>query len=146
MASLTSIVGAATTTPSSAASNSKVHDLKDLDINQFLQLMVSELTNQDPLNPMDNTQLVQQLGELRSIAASDQLTTTLQALQTQESLTTASSLIGKTVTALGSDGSDITGKVDSVSVEVDPKDNTKRTYQIKVGDQTIDLQNVRAVN
>ena len=146
MASLTSITGAPATTPSSAASNKNVHNLKDLDINQFLQLMVSELTNQDPLNPMDNTQLVQQLGELRSIAASDQLSTTLQSLQTQQSLTTASSLIGKTVTALGSDGSDVTGEVTSVSVEVDQKDNTKRTYKIKVGDQTIDLQNVRAVD
>jgi flagellar basal-body rod modification protein FlgD len=131
---------------SSSSSTASSNGLEDLNINQFLKLMVSELTNQDPLNPMDNTQLVQQLGELRSIAASDQLSTTLQSLQTQESLTTASSLIGKTVTALGSDGSDLTGKVDSVSVEVDPKDNTKRTYQIKVGDQSIDLQNVRAIN
>ena len=146
MASLTSITGAPTTTPSSAASNSNVHNLKDLDINQFLQLMVSELTNQDPLNPMDNTQLVQQLGELRSIAASDQLTTTLQSMQTQQSLTTASSLIGKTVTALGSDGQDVTGEVTSVSVEVDQKDNTKRTYQLKIGDQSIDLRNVREVD
>src|SRR5207237_7270399 len=129
MASLTSITGAPTTTPSSAASNPNVHNLKDLDINQFLQLMVSELTNQDPLNPMDNTQLVQQMGELRSIAASDQLSKTLQAVQTQQSLTTASSLIGKTVTALGDKG-DIKGVVQSVSVEVDAKDNTKRTYKV----------------
>src|SRR4051812_42258082 len=118
MASLTSLTGSPISTPSSAASNKNVHDLKDLDINQFLQLMVSELTHQDPLNPMDNTQLVQQLGELRSIAASDQLTTTLQSLQTQQSLTTASGLIGKTVKALGSDGLDVTGEVNSVSVEV----------------------------
>jgi flagellar basal-body rod modification protein FlgD len=146
MASLTSIAGAPTATPSSAASNKEVHDLKDLDINQFLQLMVSELTNQDPLNPMDNTQLVQQLGELRSIAASDQLSTTLQSMQTQQSLTTASTMIGKTVTALGSDGNDVTGTVSSVSVEVDQKDNTKRTYKLKIGDQSIDLQNVREVD
>src|SRR6476620_11322325 len=124
MADLTALTGSPTSTPLSAASNKNVHDLKDLDINQFLQLMVSELTHQDPLNPLDNTQLVQQIGELRSIAASDQLTTTLQSLQTQQSLTTASSLIGKTVTALSNDGSNVTGAVDSVSVAVDPKDNT----------------------
>jgi len=74
--SLTSSLAAASSSSSSTTPSSKpgVHDLKDLDINQFLQLMVSELTHQDPLNPMDNTQLVQQIGELRSIAASDQLT------------------------------------------------------------------------
>src|SRR6476620_3012874 len=117
----------------STGSSKGVHDLKDLDINQFLQLMVSELTHQDPLNPMDNTQLVQQIGELRSIAASDQLTSTLHALQTQQSLTTASSLIGKQVTALTTDDHNISGKVTSVSVEVDPDDNTKRTYKVKIG-------------
>src|SRR5262245_25406251 len=108
--------------------------------------MISEITHQDPLNPMDNTQLVQQIGELRSIAASDQLTNTLQALQTQQSLTTASSLIGKQVSALTSDNGNISGKVTSVSVEVDPDDNTKRTYKVKIGDQSIDLQNVREVD
>src|SRR3954467_12336432 len=128
MADISSI--APVITGGAATGSSKgVHRLKDLDINQFLQLMVSELTHQDPLNPMDNTQLVQQIGELRSIAASDQLTTTLQAVQTQQSLTTASSLIGRKVTALSDDG-DITGVVKSVSVEVNPDDNTKRTYKV----------------
>src|SRR3954470_14659811 len=123
MADISSI--APVITGGAATGSSKgVHDLKDLDINQFLQLMVSELTHQDPLNPMDNTQLVQQIGELRSIAAQDQLTSTLQALQTQQSLTTASSLIGKKVTALSTDHQNVTGTIDSVSVEVDPNDNS----------------------
>ena len=130
---------------STSGSGKEVRDMKDLDINQFLQLMIAELTNQDPLNPMDNTQLVQQIGELRSIAASDQLTNTLQSMQTQQSLTTASSLIGKNVTALSTDNENITGKVESVSVEVDPDDNSKRSYRVKIGDQTIDLANVREV-
>jgi len=146
MSTISSLTGNATPTSSSTPGTNNVHDLKDLDINQFLQLMVSELTHQDPLNPMDNTQLVQQIGELRSIAASDQLTSTLQALQTQQSLTTASSLIGKQVAALSTDNQNINGTVSSVSVEVDPNDNTKRTYKVKIGDQSIDLQNVREVD
>ena len=130
---------------SSSSSTKPVHDLKDLDLSQFLKLMISELQNQDPLNPLDNTQFVQQIGELRSIAAADQLSTTLQAVQTQQSLTTASSLIGKQVKALTSDNHDISGTVSSVSIEVDPNDNTKRTYKIKIGDQAVDLANVREV-
>ena len=146
IASLAQTAASGAVTSSASSSKNQVHDLKDLDINQFLQLMVTELTNQDPLNPMDNTQFVQQIGELRSIAASDQLTNTLQAMQTQQSLTTASSLIGKKVTALSTDNENITGTVSSVSVEVDPDDNTKRTYKVKVGDQSIDLQNVREID
>jgi flagellar basal-body rod modification protein FlgD len=138
--------GSLTSNSTSGSSTKQVHDLKDLDINQFLQLMVTELTNQDPLNPMDNTELVQQIGELRSIAASDQLTTTLKAVQMQQSLTTASSLIGKTVKALSTDNGDITGVVQSVSVEVNPDDNTKRSYKVNVNGQSIDLNNVREVD
>jgi flagellar basal-body rod modification protein FlgD len=143
MAGINSVAGS--TGSSTSNSGKEVRDMKDLDINQFLQLMIAELTNQDPLNPMDNTQLVQQIGELRSIAASDQLTGTLQSMQTQQSLTTASSLIGKNVKALTEGGDDITGKVNSVSVEVDPDDNDKRSYRVKIGDQSIDLNNVREV-
>jgi flagellar basal-body rod modification protein FlgD len=152
MTAITSNAGAASsassstsTSSSSSSGKNQPHSLEDLNVDQFLQLMVSELTNQDPLNPMDNTQLVQQVGELRSIVASDKLSTTLQAVQTQQSLTTASSLLGKTVTALGADKGDVTGTVDSVSVEVDPNDNTKRTYKVTVGGQSIDLENVRSV-
>jgi flagellar basal-body rod modification protein FlgD len=142
---MASPIGAAGSTTSGSSNAKEARDLKDLDINHFLQLMIAELTNQDPLNPMDNTQLVQQIGELRSIAASDQLTGTLQSMQTQQSLTTASSLIGKEVTALNADNENITGTITSVSVEVDPENNAKRSYRVKIGDQTIDLQNVREV-
>jgi flagellar basal-body rod modification protein FlgD len=145
MATLNSLTGNSAALLSSQSTANGPRDMKDLDINQFLQLMIAELTNQDPLNPMDNTQLVQQIGELRSIAASDQLTTTLQAVQTQQSLTTASSLIGKEVTALSTDNQSITGRVESVSVEVDPENNTKRTYRVKVGDKLVDLADVREV-
>src|SRR5688572_13772013 len=123
----------------------KATELKDLDVDQFLQLMITELTNQDPLNPMDNAQLVEQVGQLRSIAASDQLSSTLASLQTGQSLTTASSLIGKEVTALTTNNENISGVVDRVSVEVDPKNNDKRTYLVHIGGQAIDLKNVREV-
>jgi flagellar basal-body rod modification protein FlgD len=146
MATISSLTGPSGSTGSSSSTTKPVHNLKDLDINQFLQLMVTQLSNQDPLNPMDNTQLVQQIGELRSIAASDQLTGTLQAVQTQQSLTTASGLIGKQVQALTTDNQNVSGIVDSVSVEVDPDDNTKRTYKVNVGGKAIDLQNVREVD
>lgn len=145
MADLASLSGATAMVRSRTGSNKQVHDIKDLDLNQFLQLMIAELTNQDPLNPLDNTQLVQQIGELRSIAAADQLTATLQALQTQQSLITAGSLIGKKVTALTSNNTNIEGTVERVQIEVDPNNNTKRTYKVTIGGQLIDLQNVRTI-
>jgi flagellar basal-body rod modification protein FlgD len=148
MSSISSLLGNSTSNSagSSGTTDTKPHDLKDLDINQFLQLMVTELTNQDPLNPMDNTQLVQQIGSIRDIAATDKLTNTLGSLSAQQSLTTASALIGKQVTALTTDNQNISGTVDRVTVEVDPKNADSRKYLVHVGDQEIELQNIREVD
>jgi len=130
-----------TTTPPARGTN----NLKDLDLNQFLQLMISELTNQDPLNPMDNTQLVQQLGSIREIAATDKLSASLTTLQSEQSLTTASSLIGKQITALTTDNENISGKVDRITVDVDEKNADQRRYLVHIGDQQVELKNVREV-
>jgi hypothetical protein len=59
---------------------------------------------------------------------------------------TASSLIGREVTALGANNEDVTGTVTSVSVSVDPNNNAKRSYQVTVNGQSIDLGNVRAID
>jgi flagellar basal-body rod modification protein FlgD len=123
----------------------KPTDLKDLDPSQFLQLMISELTNQDPLNPMDNTQLVEQIGHLRQISATDQLTATLTSVLSGQSLDTASGLIGKHITAIDDTGNNVEGLVDRVSIEVDEDDSTKRTYRVNIGDKSVDLKNVREV-
>ena len=123
----------------------KPKDLKDLDINQFLQLMISELTNQDPLNPMDNTQLVQQIGAIREIAATDKLSSSLDLVQSGQSLTPASSLIGKNVKALSDDNENVEGVVDRVTIDVDKDNNDKRTYRVHVDGKDVDLRNVREV-
>ena len=131
--------------PSNPAADNKPHDIKDLEVDQFLQLMITELTNQDPLNPMDNTQLVEQIGQIRQITATSQLSDTLSVLQAGQNLTTASSLIGKEITALTDQNENVTGVVDKITVEVDPQDNDKRSYRVHVGSHDIDLKNVREV-
>ena len=133
------------TTPSNPAAAKRPHDLKDLEVDQFLQLMITELTNQDPLNPMDNTQLVEQIGQIRQITATSQLTETLGILQAGQNLTTASSLIGKKVAALTDQNENVTGVVDKITIEVDPDDSDKRSYRVHVGSHNIDLKNVREV-
>jgi flagellar basal-body rod modification protein FlgD len=123
----------------------KPKDLKDLDINEFLQVMIAELTNQDPLNPMDNTQLVQQIGSIREIAATDKLTSSLEQVQSGQSLTTASALIGKKVNALTDESENVTGVVERVSIDVDEDETNKRTYRVHVDGKSIDLRNVREI-
>jgi len=120
-------------------------DLGDVDVTQFLDLLIAELQNQDPLDPVDNSEMLAQINQIREISATDQLTQTLAAVLTGQNLTTASSLIGKEVRALTDEGDDVTGVVDRVSVAVDENDNGKRTMKVHLGSHAVELGNIREI-
>ena len=110
----------------------------ELGMDEFLKMMITELQHQDPLNPMDNTQILEQIGQMREIVASDQLTDTLESVLLGQNLATASSMIGRLIVALTDDAGEITGRVDRVSiVDGEPK--------LNVGEHTIDLRNVSQI-
>lgn len=68
-ASLNASSGATKTTSSAA-------DTQD----RFLKLLVTQMKNQDPLNPMDNAQVTSQMAQLSTVTGVDRLNVTLQAL------------------------------------------------------------------
>jgi flagellar basal-body rod modification protein FlgD len=119
--------------------------LNDIDVTKFLDLMMTELRNQDPLNPTDNAQLMEQIGQLRSITANDQLMSTLSSFATTQEFTTASSMIGKKIKGLDREAKEVNGAVSSVSVKIDEKDRNKRQVQVHVGSQIVDIKNVREI-
>lgn len=133
------------TSKSSAANSLQGGGLNDVDVSQFLNLMITELQNQDPLNPTDNAALMEQVGQLRSISANDTLIKTLTSFSTTQELTTASGLIGKKVKGLDSDAKEVNGAVSSVSVKIDEKDRNKRQVQVHVGAQIVDMKNIREI-
>lgn len=47
---------------------------------RFLKLLVTQMKNQDPLNPMDNAQVTSQMAQLSTVSGIDKLNATLQAL------------------------------------------------------------------
>ncbi len=116
----------------------------DLDIDSFLKLLISELQNQDPLDPMDNSEMVQQIGQIREIGATDQLTQTLSNLSASQELVTASGLIGREVNGLADDTSVVDGVVDRITVETDSENNS-RSVKVHVGQQTMDIKNIREI-
>jgi len=84
-----------------------------VDYNQFLTLLIAEIKNQDPTQPMDPTQSVTQLATISGVQQSMQTNATLTSLLTTSSLSQAEQLIGRSVTS--ADGS-TTGVVASVNV------------------------------
>lgn len=115
---MSTITGAAAANPANVAraqSNSLIGDTQD----RFLTLLVTQLQNQDPLNPMDNAQVTTQIAQLSTVNGIQQLNNTLLALSGQMDMSQslqAASLIGKQVlvpgqkVSLGSDPADPTIK------------------------------------
>jgi flagellar basal-body rod modification protein FlgD len=87
---------AAAASLANAQTNSLVSDTQD----RFLTLLVTQLQNQDPLNPMDNAQVTSQIAQLSTVNGIQQLNNTLLALSGQMDMSQslqAASLIGKDI-------------------------------------------------
>jgi flagellar basal-body rod modification protein FlgD len=76
----------------------------EADTNKFMTLLVTQLKNQDPLNPLDNAQITSQLAQLSTVTGVNKLNTTLESLkssyQSSEALQ-ATNMIGHGVLVEG---------------------------------------------
>jgi len=72
--------------------------------NNFMTLLVTQMQNQDPLNPMDNSQVTSQMAQLSTVSGISQMNSTLTALmsnlQASQSMQ-AANLIGQSVVVPG---------------------------------------------
>src|SRR5215212_11232178 len=99
------------------SSSPTTNAVNDIDMNTFLKLMIVELQQQDPLNPMDNKDMLNQIAQIRAVGASDQLTKTLNSVLLGQNITSATNLLGADISALTDDGQAITGIVNRVSID-----------------------------
>ena len=102
----TTQAGAAATTQTKNSKNS-------LDYDAFLQLLIAEMKNQDPTDPMKSTDYMAQLASFSSVEQGIQTNAKLDSLLTASALSQADAVIGKTVTS--ADGS-VSGIVESLKI------------------------------
>jgi len=121
-----------------ATGNDIARGLAGVDINDFLKLIIAELQNQDPLDPVKNKDMLAQISQIREIGATDQLSTTLSGLSSRQEFSSASALIGKKVRGLSDDLESVEGLVTRVSV----KEGIPRLH---VGDKSLTINNVSDV-
>jgi flagellar basal-body rod modification protein FlgD len=112
---MTEISSIGTASPTEGAFGSK-NTLNDLDLDAFLNLMIAELQNQDPLNPMENDELLAQISQIREVGATDRLTETLDAVLLGQNISSATNLIGAQISALSDDNERVDGMVDRISI------------------------------
>jgi len=95
------VTSSTATSPTSTSSTGTTGGLT-ASYDTFLQLLVTELQNQDPTKPMDPTETVSQLATFSNVEQGIKSNTTLSSLLANSSLSQASSIVGRTVTT--SDG------------------------------------------
>ena len=81
-----------------------------------MKIILSELSNQDPLAPNDTAAILEQLSSIRNIEAQTQLDDKLNELVTQNSISTSANMIGKFVQGLDANNNTAEGIVESLSV------------------------------
>jgi flagellar basal-body rod modification protein FlgD len=82
----------------------------------FIKMMITQLQNQDPLQPTSNDQLLSQMSQIGQMQSASSLQTTLSGLAQQTQIGAASSLIGKTVQGTDVNDNPLSGLVTSVKV------------------------------
>lgn len=102
---VTSATSAPPTAATDAASKTQV------DYQSFLKLLVAQMKNQDPTDPMDSTQYMAQLAAFSQVEQSVQMNSKLDQMLQSSVLGQADALIGRTVTS--ADGK-VSGKVEEV--------------------------------
>jgi flagellar basal-body rod modification protein FlgD len=82
-----------------------------VDYDSFLKLLIAQMKNQDPTQPMDSTQYVAQLATFSQVEQTVQSNTKLDQILQSSALSQADSVIGRSITS--ADGS-VTGTVAEV--------------------------------
>ncbi len=108
------------TTPTSSATQQQ-RDGASLDKDSFLKILVGELQNMDPMSAssQDPTQSVSQMTQYSILEQLTNLSTTSNSTLDAQKQTQSLALLGKTVSFLGSDGSDASGVVQKVDFSSD---------------------------
>jgi len=103
-----------------AATGKRTEAFTELGSEDFLRLLVTQLTTQDPLEPTGNAELLQQISSIRNLELSTTLTDSLRLLTGQQRFASASSLIGQFVTGVPDEsGAALRGVVAAVRFEAD---------------------------
>lgn len=82
----------------------------------FMKILLTQLTYQDPLKPMDNQEFMAQMAQFTSLEQTQQLNEKITQLVANQAALQSVGLIGRTVDLAGSNGATVTGTVTALSL------------------------------
>ncbi len=111
--SVNGIGGSSSSTSSGQTSQTGINGLNQ---NDFLQLLVAQMQNQDPTNPVSSDQFLQEMASFTEVVDISQLQTLTQSILSNEVATQGLDLLGKQVTAQTTSGTQVSGTVTELTM------------------------------
>ena len=102
--------------PNTQGGGTDATDQFGLGFESLLQIVLTQLTYQDPLEPMDNFEFVSQLAQFSQIQQTQEMSDNLEVLVAAQSTGQAASLLGRTVDVAAGSGQ-LTGRVTAVAFQ-----------------------------
>ena len=131
-------VTSSTATPTNALSSASTSAQDQSD--RFLKLLVAQLNNQDPMNPMDNSQMTSQIAQINTVSGIQQLNTTIASMAAQYTsmqVMQGAAMIGHQVVADGSTMS-VNAGVGTAAVSLDADATSVQVQVLTPGGQVLD--------
>lgn len=104
----------ASTAVDAALSPAGTNGFGEMSSADFIRIIFTELSNQDPFQPNDSSALLNQLNSIRSIESDLKLTEKIESLVFQNKLSSAGNLLGKFITGITAENDQVGGFVISV--------------------------------
>ena len=89
--------------------------VNNLNMQDFLKVLLTQLTYQDPLKPMDNQQFMAQVAQFTALGQTQQMNSNIETLVSNQASLQSVGLIGRTVDITTSSGT-VTGTVSALSL------------------------------
>ncbi len=105
---------------------------------QFMQLLIAQLKNQDPMDPVSQEDSIAQLAQFSTLEGIEKLNANFSSFMKLQQLSEGASLVGKNVEWLDSDGVRQQGVVESVSLK-------EGDLQLKIDGKQVPIDNVTAI-
>lgn len=137
IAGVSPALGSSSNSNSSTASNA--NGAGAINQSQFLQLLTTQLQNQDPLNPVSSTDFASQLAQLSTLSGVQQLNTSFQQMIQLQQLGQGAALVGKTV-VYGQPGSTTSGQGVVTGININAGQ-----LQLQVGGKTVTSDQITGI-
>jgi flagellar basal-body rod modification protein FlgD len=124
---------------SSPATSSNPTGFAALTSQDFLKMLITELKNQDPTQPVSNSELLQQLSQMQALQSNVELNSTLKSFSTDQQITSGASFLGKVVSGTDANQNPVRGVADRVFLQ-------NGTIMIGIGSSSVSVANVTGVS